>query len=290
MLSSSIMCIRHSIIQFILCVLPTCLNAQDTLQFIWTNDSIDGLFIEKSAMFIPVKLNSDTTTYYFQFDTGANRSSLYTATSIDTLSTLHSDTNGVKTNIGDIEFMNLFKMSPYYVQDKYVIGTIGADVLQNFSVEIDFLNEQIIFTNSYNPSKYQLHACGSSYGRPTLPIELNKKSGNYLFDTGSSIFELWTTKQTWKKLKFKDDPIEVLHIMSWGIQTSSYTAKFLESIILFSGGNILLHSASYNSSKHHKKTFKEAGFSGIIGNKPFLNEVILIDMQSHLFGVKKREP
>ena len=51
----------------------------DTLHFIWTNDTINGKLVEKTAMFLPVTLKSNKKTCFFQFDTGAEDSYLYTA-------------------------------------------------------------------------------------------------------------------------------------------------------------------------------------------------------------------
>ncbi|PCI95349.1 MAG: hypothetical protein COB15_12280, partial [Flavobacteriales bacterium] len=91
-----------------------CANAQeiDTLDFIWTGDSINSVYIDKTAMLIPLQIENDSNTYYFQFDTGTNVSSIYTGIQhglrpkiVNILS------DKIETNIGTIEVDTLAYMS-----------------------------------------------------------------------------------------------------------------------------------------------------------------------------------
>ena len=48
-----------------------------SIPFSWSDAELNGEYFEKTAMHIPVQFGDDTTSYYFQFDTGANKSFLY---------------------------------------------------------------------------------------------------------------------------------------------------------------------------------------------------------------------
>lgn len=255
--------------------LITSYSQQFSLPFIWAGDSINGNYFEKTAMFIPIQ--SDNETYYFQFDTGANKSSLY------------KDTNrllNVSIEINGIEFIQSTSNYIYTVNGHDVIGTLGADYIQNKIIEIDYINQRINILEAYDTSNYVLQPISLSYGRPVLELSIKHRNYPFIFDTGSSIFEVWTTKRLWKKWRNKTFPSNEYSISSWGKMNYTYQSRFRDSIYLMDK-TILMDELWYNSNKQFNKIMKQAGVSGFIGNKPFYNRVIIIDLRNNLFGVKK---
>jgi len=260
----------------------------DTLYFEWLGDSINGVYHEKTAMIIPVSFENDTNKYYFQFDTGANVSSIYQGRENNSnLAFPIINSTRIKTNIGEVNFDTISYMSPFTEQNKLVLGTIGADVLKNKIVQIDYQKQEIIFIDKADTNLFEFHPMNLSHGRPVLGIVADERRYSFIFDTGSSLFELWTTKKTWKKFAFKNSPVNEFTIWSWGQLSTIYSAPVIYDYSLFKCKEINLNSVCYSSNKKHDKIFKQAKVNGVIGNKPFLRTVLVLDFKTERFGIKK---
>src|SRR5690554_2735616 len=178
-------------------------------------------------------------------------------------------------------------MSPFTEQNKLVLGTIGADVLKNKIVQIDYQKQEIIFIDKADTNLFEFHPMNLSHGRPVLGIVADERRYSFIFDTGSSLFELWTTKKTWKKFAFKNSPVNEFTIWSWGQLSTIYSAPVIYDYSLFKCKEINLNSVCYSSNKKHDKIFKQAKVNGVIGNKPFLRTVLVLDFKTERFGIKK---
>lgn len=261
---------------------------RDTLHFEWLGDSISGVYHEKTAMIIPVRLENDTNNYYFQFDTGANVSTIYYGkqnTSNVASPIIHS--TRIKTSIGEINFDTISYMSPFIERKMLIIGTIGSDVLQNKIVQIDYQNQEITFIDGVDTNLFEFHPMNLSYGRPVLALVTGEMRYSFIFDTGSSLFELWTTKKIWKKIAFKNSPINEFTIWSWGQLSTIYSAPLIYDYSFFKCKEINLNSVCYSSNKKHDKIFKQAKVNGVIGNKPFHSTVLILDFKTERFGIKQ---
>lgn len=260
----------------------------DTLEFIWVSDSISGEFVEKAAILIPVQFINDTNMYYFQFDSGANFSSIYTGNpGKNEFNFKYSYSKTIETNIGSIEFDTLSNMYSFYEDDMLVIGTIGANVFSDKILQIDFPNQRLIFSNECHYENYNLIPIGQSFGRPTIQLSIESKKYEFLFDTGSCVFEMWTTKNIWKKLKRPKSLIVEKTIWSWGKQLKVHSTPIENPISLNRCPNIQILTVAFSQHKQQKKSYKGAGIAGIIGVKPFLNECIMIDVSKNQFGIMK---
>ena len=277
--------IQRNLISFLLILCNTVFASEnDTLHFEWLGERIDGISIEKTAMIIPVQIKNDTNHYYFQFDTGANTSSIYTGTE-NKLNVAYSPY--ATTIFGEVHFDSLSYMSPYEEQGKLIIGTIGSDVLQDKIVQIDYLNQEIILFEEVDKSPFNLYAMSFSYGRPVISLRVGKQDYNFMFDTGSSLFDLWSTKKIWKKNRSQTANITEHIIWSWGKQNTIFSSPLAEGNHFFECDNIQINTISYSSSKQHEKIFKQAKVDGIIGNRPFFDNVILLDFKNQTIGIKK---
>jgi hypothetical protein len=262
-------------------------QTKTTFRFEWGNDTLNGEFFEKTSMHIPVKLYNDTTTYYFQFDTGADVSFLYIG---DTLykKTIDLFTNKdvIETNIGKLQLYNITSNSIYSDNGKIHIGTIGADFLKDKKIEIDFKNQIISLLSNYSNLDYHTVPMETSYGRPIITLNYQNSEYKFLFDTGSSLFELWTTKKIWKKWADANANIKGFPISSWGKINTAFRAPLKIQLTSALCSSLIFNSVWYNSNKKFDAEFKNMQLSGIIGNKPFLETVILLDFESNLIGVK----
>lgn len=256
--------------------------------FIWFNDTLNGVPFEKTSMHIPVKFKNDSTTYYFQFDTGSDKSYLYTGIKSDAeiLKKINTKTE-LSTSIGNITLLPKKSNNTYQKKEKVFIGTIGSDVLFNKVIEIDFLNQKINVLNKYKKENYNINSMKLSNGRPVLNLKIMSKEYQFLYDTGSSLFDLWTDKKLWLKWRKDNSDISEFPISSWGKINTAYKSKINDSIIAENYLNFDLKYVWYNSNRNFKKGFNKAKVSGIIGNRPFLQQVLLLDFKDKLIGLKK---
>ncbi len=266
----------------------TVAQTEKTIPFLWSNDSLNGIFFEKTAIHIPVKFKNDTTVYYFQFDTGANKSYLYTGEKSDLsiIRKINTEVN-LTSSIGQIILFPKTSNSTYKKNDRNYIGTIGSDYLSDKIVEIDFVNQKINILNDYSELDYHIEHLKLTRGRPTINFAIEGKNYSFLFDTGSSLFDMWTTKRLWKKWKEKDSEIMKFPISSWGKINTSFRAKVKDSIFENSKIKIDLNYIWYNSNKKFQKMFRQANVSGIIGNKPFLEDILLLDFRNSKIAIRK---
>ncbi len=277
-------------ITLLVCLLTSCTPTSKNFKstgFIWFDSTLNNMKVEKSSMHIPVLFENDDKTYYFQFDTGANKSYLYTGPNSDKglLKRIKTKVH-LSTSIGDI-VLNPAKSNSTYIKDnKTFIGTIGSDILQNSIVEIDFLNQGLAVLKEYDSKEYSMQSMSLTKGRPIIQLNIQGENHTFLFDTGSSMFDIWTSKQLWEKWREQKSEINAFPISSWGKINNAYRADISEipANNLF-GQNI--EFVWYNSKKSFENTFKNAGVSGVIGNRPFLKHKLLLDFKNKLIGLKK---
>ncbi|MEN9442317.1 MAG: hypothetical protein RLZ33_2394 [Bacteroidota bacterium] len=259
-----------------------------SIPFIWSNDTLNGVYFEKTAMYLPVRFTNDTTNYYFQLDTGSEESYFYSGNWMnqETLRLLNKE-DSIQTSIGNLHLAKLESQKMVAENGRMYCGTLGSDFLANKLVEIDFLNQEIHFLKSYSSSEYMLDSLKLSFGRPLITIHTTSKSYDFLFDTGSSLFELWTSQKLWKKLKEPTSEIHQFSISSWGTENTAYRATARSGIACMSFKTLEIQTIWYNSNKQFAKDFKSIDIAGMIGNKPFLNQVVLIDFNNMKIGLKK---
>ncbi len=265
---------------------PTSQNFKST-NFIWFNTTLNDELFEKSSMHIPVKFMGDTTSYYFQFDTGSNKSFLYTGSKSNPkiIERIKTKTQ-LSTSIGDLILLPRKSNNTYVKDGKTFIGTIGSDILNNQIIEIDLIKQRLTVLSEYDLQDYNIYKMKLSHGRPVISFSIEGEDYSFLYDTGSSLFDLWTTKKLWSEWKSESSVADEFPISSWGKINTSYRSLFENP----DKDNELMNQMKYiwyNSNDNFEKTFKDAGVHGIIGNRPFLNNVLLLDFKNKRIGIKK---
>jgi len=259
-----------------------------TVNFVWSNDTLNGVLFEKTAMHIPIHFENDTNTYYFQLDTGSDQTFFYQFDSLQMNLPLNLLTeNELKSDIGMLKTVKLNAKKCYLEDGKLHVGTLGADFFTNKIVEIDFHRQQLKFLQAYDSTKFQMKKMKLSYGRPVIQIESQNKSYDFMFDTGSSLFELWTTKSLWKKFREKSAHVDEFPISSWGKMNTAYRTILNENLGIGFCNSIKIRHVWYNSNKNFSQGFRSLHIDGIIGNKPFLDQILLIDFENKKIGVKQ---
>ena len=102
---------------------------------------------------------------------------------------------GLYTNYGH-KLLNNFIFRLIF-RNQFLIGTIGADFFQNKILVIDYKSDRLAVVETL-PTEYQdayFEEFSIKNGRINIPFRINGKTEYLMFDTGSSIFSLVTTKQ-----------------------------------------------------------------------------------------------
>lgn len=249
----------------------------------------------KDAMLLPIHFDSDTITYYLQFDTGSP-STIFYKKSISGISPISINGNSVKTRfkIGNCEVKSdQFKIIDFGEKleknNLKIIGTIGTDILENRKTIINFKDNYMIFNLDSEPENLKNKAFDFQFKKRKviIPAILENQNEKFLYDSGASGFELLTNKEIWEKLKLKDSKIKEEKGKSWNKVLTTYTAKTNKNIE-FQNTQIPLHEITYveGYSKAQFYLMKFSGMSGMLGNKIFLQKQIYIDAKNMKMGIE----
>ena len=287
----------------------------DCIPFEWQGDTISGRYFEKLAMTVPVKIDRVPENFSMQLDLGAVKTIIYGNTIQPYLerynglrekmdSTLTFFIQGEKNymfkdidlKLGDVAFgkrnIGHFKgfgdtLAADSIGSGTVkhIGTVAPDLFSNRVLIIDYPNRTICIADSL-PERFS----GASFqefkedqGRIKIPLEIDGRVQDLLFDTGSSLFSLITTEKRADQIAAQDI-IDSLLISTWG---ESYMVYGKETNVPIKYGKTLLGSSTVFSDrlKMFDEFFEEENIWGITGNSFFLEQVLIIDYRNGLFGL-----
>ena len=289
--------------------------------FEWAGDSLGNKYFDKVAMFIPVNFKGVPHNFLAQLDLGSDISIVYGNSfksylstypefgrKLDTILSEVAIGNESQGEIKDIElsldsFLTQLKSVVYYKKfgseiptdsiaslTKKHIGIIGADIVKNKVLLIDYKNNRIAIVDSLNlkqTDKFNFLDCKITNGRIKLPLIINGETQWYMFETGSSIFPLVTDENNWKsmcdvskkeaiKISSKDKSYDIL-----GAETNKD---------IFFGKEKMPKTHAYVMPLNlngYTEMFKQEDVKGTIGNACFLNTIIAIDFKQSKFGVLK---
>jgi len=304
-------------IAFMLFISTVSANAQDLkwIPFKWTGDSVSGKYFDKFSINIPVKINNIPANLNMQFDLGAVKTVIYgnsikpylnvypdLKTKIDTSKKFliqgknnpmftHMELKMGTTSFKDIEIGYFENYGNKIDQDSILnntekhIGTIGPDLFQDKILIIDYPKNRIGLSEKL-PRQYKsatFQPFKGDDGRIKIPLLINGEIQYLLFDTGSSIFTLTTSKE--HALKTASAKIaDSLIVTSWGKEITFYGVKTNKTIKF--GNKTLNGSLIYFDEKETFGDFyKAANIWGLTGNVFFLKNTVIIDYKNKLFGV-----
>lgn len=243
----------------------------------------------KNAMLIPIRFKSDTTTYFMQFDTGSPYTVFYKNS---VLGNTHFSINNkrAKTSfkIGNLEVKsNRFRIINFGKgkdeKGAKIIGTLGTDILENRKTILNFKNNYVIFNLDSEPENLNHKAIDFSFKKRKIiiPASLENQNEKFLYDSGTSGYELLTNKEIWEKLKSKNAIIKQEKGKSWNQVLTTYTAETNKKIA-FKNTQIQLKEITYvdGYSKSQYYLMKFSGMSGMLGNKIFLQKQLYIDAKN----------
>src|SRR5690606_10654906 len=227
------------------------------IPFEWASDSISGRYFDKMAIDIPVQIEDISDNLYMQLDLGAITTVLYEKSFAPYLSlhpnllsrldttltfTIEGKTNpkfrGMQMKLGDVEIgehhIGLFQnYGPIITKDSVGnstskhIGTLAPDMFKNKVLIINFPEQKISILSSVDdlPKEdivnIEFIPFEENRNRIKIPMEINGKLEQVLYDTGASIFPLNTSKE--RLMEFPNATVtDSLKVNSWGEKITFY--------------------------------------------------------------------
>jgi hypothetical protein len=167
-----------------------------------------------------------------------------------------------------------------------LIDAVGADAFADAILLIDYERSRIAITTtppsaaafSFIPSRVE-------QGRLMLPLEVDGRREEFLFDTGASLFSIITPRAAWTRLAQERDGVETIPgVTSWGVDYTVSTAAPRAELQL--GGRALHAERVY---AHPAPVFVlfpiRYGVTGLVGNELFRHDIVALDFQQDRFGL-----
>lgn len=119
-----------------------------------------------------------------------------------------------------------------------------------------------------------------------MPAKINARETILYFDTGSSMYELLTNKETCEQLAIPNTRPGQFKVKSWDKFLTANTLASNDSIEIAST-IIPIHSSTYieGMSNAQIEYMAKMGIGGMTGNKLFLNYILILDTKNRKFGV-----
>ena len=279
-------------------------NEHFKVPFTWKGDSINGQWENYAAMLIPVKLVGCPKQFYMQFDAGAPYSLFY-RNKLNAISSQYPlavhvpDSAVMKMELGF--FVGKTKIVAHEMMLKQlgatqinwdnsaveIIGTLGTDFIGNKTVQIDYPGKKISIGYKI-PEKSGLTLTDFIYANRSiiLPALIKGKKTMLYFDSGSSAFELLTSKETAATLALPGATPLTYPVSSWGkILTATSYASGDSIEIAFR--KMPLNRVTYieGASDAQVNRMMKMGIGGMTGNKLFLHSILVLDIKNKQFGI-----
>lgn len=312
---------KHLLAFFILVASLTVAHGQDLpwIKFYWKGDSIGNRYFDKFAIDVPITIDNIPYQFKAQLDLGAVNTMLYGNSfqpylkinnalkdKIDSSALVWVEgqkcptLKNVNLKLDNILFPNinivLFTgfgdtLTLDSIKTKTIkdIGTIAPDLFQNKILIIDYPNKRLCVLNDI-PKRY---LNGISFvdfkirkGRIKIPFQINNKEQDMLFDTGASLFPLFTTIHNINDVSDKNQAIvDSLLVSTWGDYYYIY-GKETNYDIEFANIRLPQTKAYYTVKNDMIDFFRQEEVWGSTGNPYFLNNVVVIDYKNKRFGIK----
>lgn len=170
-----------------------------------------------------------------------------------------------------------------------IIGTIGADLLKDRVLVIDFPRERI-FVGSEAPAAQAGLAMKplmlTRAGVILTGVVIDNQTKNIMLDTGSSAFSLLTSQADWTAKARPGAAETTFPVNSWGRTLTAHTTA-TDSVVRFGEVEIPLGEVSYMEgvSDAQVRAMEASGMAGMTGNKLFVDRVLVLDGVGGTYGV-----
>ncbi|KAF2082796.1 hypothetical protein [Flavobacterium sharifuzzamanii] len=269
----------------------------ENIPTIWISDNENA----HSALLLPVKIKGINRTFYMQFDSGSPITVFYkkslesiaekfqnqlkidnenaTISTAFTIGNMNITSDNFEVlNYGEkINFDNLKAVN--------IIGTIGTDLFEKRVTVLDFKNNQCSFIEKIKEADFIDFEFKKR--KILIPSAIGNEKLKLLYDSGTSGYELITTKEIWQQYRNKNSSIKTEKGNSWGNTLSIYSASAKKKI-QFGKVTLNLSEVTYieGTSDLQKFLMKRSGMQGMIGNKLFLNHKLILDCKNEKFKLE----
>lgn len=262
-------------------------NESGSVPLTWMGD-------DKNVLLLPLHFPKDAKTYYLQLDTGSPYTVFY-SDAIKKIRQISVDNDHVTTSfsIGKTKISSdKFKIYDHRNDTNAsirIIGTLGADILENRKTVINFRENYIALNLSEVPYQFQTKLFDFTFKKRRMIIRgfLKGQEEQFLYDSGTSAYELLTDKEVWKTLKLPNSKIKVDRSQSWDKVLTVYTANCNHKIRFYEH-EIPLNSVTYveGYSQAQYAMMKFSGMTGMLGNKIFLHNSLYIDCTQNKMAIE----
>lgn len=280
------------------------------IHFNWASQHIGGIKEPQAAMIIPVKIENVTHQIYMQFDTGAPTSFIYEK-ALKSLRKIGVEIKEVVKDkeryVADLDFVlgdNHIKASMIKIYSNYgisfdendtikavSIGTLGSDFIVDRITSIDFKNQKI---QIFNKKPYWMSSLSGfrkfdfTGRRIMLPVKVNDKEYEFLYDSGCSAFGLITIKSRFEDYTDKNINEIKYDAKSWE-KSLPIKSKTSDKIFTFGTVNLQIKRVSYvemyTAMQPLITPFTRIG--GWLGNQAFNESTLVLDTKTEEFIILK---
>jgi hypothetical protein len=286
------------------------IHSENSINFKWISFEQNGLKIDHGAMSVPVSLDKIDKQFEMQFDLGLDVNAIYG----NSLTSIIKEYPDLVNNIAKGKGYEVFKTkllidnnksnvdSLFLIKnhgqnadfkDLDLIGSIGANEIENRILVIDFPNQKLKIKKELTDTEIeQFEFVPLEYKNRKILLTLNVlgTSQKYIFDTGASLTPITTLDVNFFDLVKGESAkaTDTIYLNSWGKKEPFVGAK-INTQIKISDQPISIKDKKiyYTSSESIKKTLNEIGVKGLIGNDLFINDKIVIDLVNNRFGIEK---
>ncbi|GAA3947731.1 hypothetical protein GCM10022406_31910 [Hymenobacter algoricola] len=275
--------------------------------FVWQADSTARPVVAHRALLVPVRLAGCSRTCYLQFDTGVPYTLLHTK-AVELLRAAYPATRAALAAPNDTVRNLTFTLGTGQVLVRrlpllrggsqqlpadsaapFVIGTLGTDLLEGRVLVLDYARQQFRLTRQV-PADLAARAAFVplvfNSRRILFDATVRGKQEQMLFDTGTSAFALLTSQSIWQQLAQPGARPRVTAVNSWGKTLTAHTVATGEALHL-GAATVPLQTVTYmeGTSLMQNLLTRFSGMGGMLGNEPFDNRTVILDVQGSRFGL-----
>lgn len=279
------------------------------IPFTWSAAQLGDHYEPHNALFLPVQVAGLEQPFRMQFDLGAPSSVLYGPAFQSVL-----DSTGLPIAFVDNESRRYAQNVAFNIADASVtasemrvmaygepvgwgaetppiIGTIGADFISGKIGAIDFPNQTIRLFDQLPASMQDASFVPFSFQgrRVILPIEVDGKTVQAMYDSGSSAFGLLTTEEN--LARWGAGETFSYDVNSWGQKVPAHN-RASQHAISIGGADVPLQRVSYLEwpNKWQARLMSLSNMGAMLGNMPFLESMLVLDTQTQQFAVLPSTP
>jgi hypothetical protein len=247
---------------------------------------------QRGAILVPVTLSGKT--HEFQFDTGADLSSIPEAVAVEA-GLMKKGEGGAR--VQDVRLGGA-SVGTRWLMARNSVGTVGLDMLVGYTTVIDYPAQRLCVTPTadlpYPIDKNTIWADATlAYGKLFVPVAVGDRiESRYFFDTGASLFPLSVDLADWKALTGRSAPAVTDQRISgsaWGATVALVGAPSLSPIAIGSlpPARLTVFHSTARPERFSRYPFPAAG---LFGNAGLWDRTVILSLGSRpQFGVVKED-